>query len=375
MKKLISILVAFAMMAALAVTSAFAADPVPEGTATTAKLVKYLQAGEGVAVPNGMVFNFTLTPDANNPGTVSTVNVAIPVSGMTEDANGDYIGSKTIAEIFNGVTFPKAGEYIFTADEVATTWTAAEGETLVEDADTFEVHIYVKNDGNNTAIDKVTVSDGDEKVDPTEIKDVADDGQDEDGNNIGFSFTNTFKKDLTDDDDTDNTGLIDLTKTVTGDYGDKTYKFPFEFTYTLPEANQSAVKYKVLKDGQTEAQATEQTAANGKIEVTLGHGDKLIITQAPQGLKWATEEKIASATDLQNYDKYTTTANGDQATSTDEVILETTGAAAYVNDLQDDDVTPTGILVNNLPYIALALVAIGGLVAYVVVRRRNADEA
>jgi len=375
MKKLISILVAFAMMAALAVTAAFAEDPVPQGTAATAKLVKYLQAGEGVSVPDGMVFNFTLTPDANNPGTVNTVNVAIPVSGMTKDANGDYIGSKTIAEIFNGVTFPKAGEYIFTADEVATTWTAAEGETLVEDADTFEVHIYVKNDGNGTAIDKVTVSDGDEKVDPTEIKDVADDGQDEDGNNIGFSFTNTFKKDLTDDDDTDNTGLIDLTKTVTGDYGDKTYKFPFEFTYTLPEANPSAVKYKVLKDGQTEAQATEQTAANGKIEVTLGHGDKLIITQAPQGLKWATEEKIASATDLQNYDKYTTTANGDQATSTDEVILETTGAAAYVNDLQDDDVTPTGIPINNLPYIALALVAIGGLVAYVVVRRRNADEA
>ena len=35
----------------------------------------------------------------------------------------------------------------------------------------------------------------------------------------------------------------------------------------------------------------------------------------------------------------------------------------------------TGILMSNLPYIVLALVAIGGMVAYVVVRRRNADEA
>ena len=193
MKKLISILVAFAMMMALAVT-ALAEDPVPEGTASTAKLVKYLQAGEGVAVPDDMVFNFTLTPDANNPGTVSTVNVAIPVSGMTEDANGDYIGSKTIAEIFNGVTFPKAGEYIFTADEVATIWNDADGETLVEDTDTFKVHIYVKNDGNGTAIDKVTVSDGTDKVDPTEIHNPADDGQDATGKNKGFSFTNTFKR-------------------------------------------------------------------------------------------------------------------------------------------------------------------------------------
>lgn len=246
MKKLISILVAFAMMATLAVTAAFAADEPPTGTAATAKLVKYLQAGEGVAVPDGMVFNFTLTPSENNPGTVDTVNVEIPVSGMTKDKNGDYIGSKTIAEIFNGVTFPKAGEYIFTADEVATTWTAATGESLVEDQDTFEVHIYVKNDGDGTAIDKVTVSDGEEKVDPTEIKDVADDGQDKDGNNIGFSFTNTFKKDLSDDNDNDASGLIDLEKKVEGTYADKTYKFDFDLAYELPAANESDVYYKVL---------------------------------------------------------------------------------------------------------------------------------
>ena len=384
MKKLISILVAFAMMATLAVTAAFAADEPPTGTAATAKLVKYLQAGEGVAVPDGMVFNFTLTPSENNPGTVDTVNVEIPVSGMTKDKNGDYIGSKTIAEIFNGVTFPKAGEYIFTADEVATTWTAATGESLVEDQDTFEVHIYVKNDGDGTAIDKVTVSDGEEKVDPTEIKDVADDGQDKDGNNIGFSFTNTFKKDLSDDNDNDASGLIDLEKKVEGTYADKTYKFDFDLAYELPAANESDVYYKVLPKGTTDASGITAVKATGSpINVKLADGEKLIITKAPQGIKWSTTENLSKATDLQNHEKYQATVDKYDAGasepgadhSTTQQTLSEKDAVKYTNTLEDTDVTPTGILINNLPYIALALVAIGGLVAYVVVRRRQDDEA
>ena len=353
MKKLISILVAFAMMASLCVAMAFAADPVPEGTAQTAKLVKYLQAGEGVEVPEGMTFNFTLTPIAGNPADIDTVEVAIPVSGMTKDANGDYIGSKTIAEIFTGVTFPKAGEYKFTADEVATTWTAGNGETLVEDQDTFEVHLYVKNDGTGTSIDKVTVSDGTDKVDPTEIHNPADDGQDETGKNKGFSFTNTFKKDLIDpdqgQDEQDKTGVIDVTKTVTGNYADKTYEFPFELTYELPAANQGAVKYKVLKKSVTNAaDVEEQTATGGKITFALADGDKLIITQAPQGTKWATLEKLADAT-CQNADKYQATANGTAFeeganASTEEATLTEIGTqAAYENTLEDTDVTPTGV--------------------------------
>ena len=40
-----------------------------------------------------------------------------------------------------------------------------------------------------------------------------------------------------------------------------------------------------------------------------------------------------------------------------------------------NETTQEGVLHNSIPYIVLALVAIGGMVAYVVVRRRNADEA
>ena len=72
MKKLISILVAFAMMAALAVTTAFAADPAPTGTADSAKLVKYLDLDDGVVANNSLVFNFTFTNEANAQDVVTT---------------------------------------------------------------------------------------------------------------------------------------------------------------------------------------------------------------------------------------------------------------------------------------------------------------
>lgn len=385
LNKFFAVLVALAMMATLCVSMAFAADEVPTGTDKTAKMVKYLQAGDGVEVPKGMTFNFTLTPLAGNPAEVGTVEVAIPFSGMTKDANGDYIGSKTIEEIFTGVTFAKAGEYKFTADEVATTgWTAAEGETLVEDQDTFEVHLYVKNTENGTAIDKVTVSDGTDKQDPTEIKEKADDGQDENGKNIGFSFTNTFKKDLSDDNDNDASGLIDLEKKVEGTYADKTYKFDFDLAYELPAANESDVYYKVLPKGTTDASGITAVKATGSpINVKLADGEKLIITKAPQGIKWSTTENLSKATDLQNHEKYQATVDKYDAGasepgadhSTTQQTLSEKDAVKYTNTLEDTDVTPTGILINNLPYIALALVAIGGLVAYVVVRRRQDDEA
>lgn len=59
------------------------------------------------------------------------------------------------------------------------------------------------------------------------------------------------------------------------------------------------------------------------------------------------------------------------------VVSDSTANAADVTNTYDDDKdeTKTGITMNNLPFIVLALVALGGLVAYVVVRRRNADEA
>ena len=44
---------------------------------------------------------------------------------------------------------------------------------------------------------------------------------------------------------------------------------------------------------------------------------------------------------------------------------------AYTNTFDDASVSPTGILINNAPYIILALVAAGGMTFYVVKKRKE----
>ena len=147
---------------------------------------------------------------------------------------------------------------------------------------------------------------------------------------------------------------------------------------SFPEENTKTAKYKVYKDGAF----GEETplAANGIINVDLGDGDYIEFTEIPVGATYS----VAETTDEDYAASYKKTVNG----TTDENATNYTGAIAgdvtagkdkveLTNNCTktDDDVKPEGILISNLPYIALALVAIGGLVAYVVVRRRNADEA
>lgn len=382
LNKFFAVLVALAMMATLCVSMAFAENTTPYATGPeAAKLTKYLQAGEGVDLP-AATYSFHFAPDSSNPATVAAFDTELTFAASDKDANGDYIKTKTFAEIFTGKTFGAAGEYKFTVTENDPTYPSkTDNETLTKDNASYIVHLYVVNDGNGTKIDKVTVEENGTKVDPNPENPpaTADEGKDK-----GFSFTNTYTKKLVDNNDEDNNGLINLSKAVDGNYADKTFEFPFELTYTLPQTSpNAAVKYKVLKDGATEKTAEEQTAENGKITVELGHGEKLIITEAPQGLKWSAKEKLNSVTvaQLQNATEYQAAVNGGEKAAkhadlaTAETALSTTGDAAFVNYLSNDDVTPEGILISNLPYIALALVAIGGLVAYVVVRRRNADEA
>ena len=410
LNKFFAILVSLAMMATLCVSMAFATtDSEAAGAlakdASDAKLVKYLQAGKGVTKPDAS-YNFSVTSTTANAA--AATNTTIAKDAMNKDVNGDYIGTLTIAKMFENATWTQPGEYVYTVQETSatrvtdnTTWVDGANETLTLDtATTYKLRVYVKNSNVSLVIDKVTVSDGTHKVDPTIVAETADAGKTEQGGNVGMSVTNTYKNNLKDTDNTDNQGLINLQKLVSGNYASKTYKFDFDLDYVLPENNNGAdavVKYKVLVGGVGEATAGEQTATGGNISVQLANTDKLIITQAPEGIKWSTKENLTAATDLQNYQKYVPSVDqygkyaegktafdaGSDAETTQQILGDTTSdgthaapdGVVYTNTLNDSDVTPTGILMNNLPYIALALVAIGGLVAYVVVRRRQDDEA
>ena len=133
------------------------------------------------------------------------------------------------------------------------------------------------------------------------------------------------------------------------------------------------------QDEQADAAATETTPATVKgactKEITLKHNQRLVFTDLDVGATYT----VAETEDAGYTAAYVKTAEGTAAASvtglsTNGTITEKDDSVAYTNTSKKDS-KPTGILISNLPYIALALVAIGGLVAYVVVRRKADDEA
>lgn len=433
LNKFVAVLVALAMMAALAVTSAFALtdDEVAASKADESYLVKYLKIKEGITIPDEI---FTFKFEAYKDATDATVNsdsvkvTEVPDIGnktikareMTESAStkdgGALVGSLKISDILKDVKFPHAGEYIY---KVTETNTAAEGSLWDYSNQTYYLHVFVKNVDGVATVDGVTVedeqttgepgeetteynkktitdndpSDGEKKDDPSDDK-----TQDQitEADVDGFTFINEYDKNNT----LDKNGAYVVSKAVAGDYADTTYAFLFTIRLGKPDSNKNATTITAYIMSTEDANAEYATSGTAKT-LTLGdatqfnlkHNQKLVIPELPDETTVDVTENLNTATDLEQLNTYKAsfkvTDNGttEETATEGEAGAELLATQVTVNDNDDGanvaaytntssyKPSTTGIIVSNLPYIALALVAIGGLVAYVVVRRKADDEA
>jgi len=402
LNKIFAVLVALAMMATLCVSMAFATNETTNGD--DALLVKYLDVANGVTAPTK---EYTFNWVANASGTISQAdadavkptNVKLtPATATNFNGDENTVAAKVaVADLFkNGekYKFTKPGEYIYTVSEVipdtAVNYIVKDGnETWTYDPATYTVRIYVDKDLNIT---QITVQDNsktagdkeDATKDPTVVN---QETQTEDYRAQGLTFENKYTKTLVDEESED--GVLAVEKLVTGTYGDKTQKFPFTIVLTAPTAEDAtaAIEYKVAGVAQD---ATAFANGTKTISGEIANGEKIVFTKLPAGTTYTVTEtlKIEDAEAFANAGKYTPSVTGATAASTPakganlstvaqdvDDAQDAANKVTYTNAFDDSSVTPTGILINNLPYIVLALVAIGGLVAYVVVRRRQADEA
>ena len=403
MKKLISILVAFAMMAALCVCMAFAADDPAPADPADAKLVKYLQIPEGTSVPDA-TFGFTFTEDAADSSNVTAQELTdSKPDNPTIRFNEGY--ATTVAEdgasVYKAIAVPAlvnpahAGVYAYTVTEndtyTITGKTDAQTIILNPDQDQYVVRYVVKNVGGTPTVTGITVQDKTgEKEDPTtEDPTTNDDTETTTVEYDGFTFKNVYQK--TEGDGTLANAPLKVTKAVTGTDAPADAAFPFTMTLTkalgAADAAPSAQVYD--KNGAPKGDAIPVTYGEA-FTFDLMNGETLAFVYLPAGTRYEASELLA--TDARDYaayapsvavntDEYTASADygldlAAQAADATYLVSENDkDAVAYTNNYDKNIDTPTGILISNLPYIALALVAIGGLVAYVVVRRRQNDEA
>ena len=429
MKKLISILVAFAMMAALAVTAAFAEDP-PTGTTANSKIEKYLVVPEGVTVPTVTnTFTFANYLDGSSGVTAAELTDAAPATQtiIVNSASNDSLdpndgNSKVQAETLNSLRNPPhPGVYAYVVTEATSVITnATDAQAIVPGDEAYVIRYYVKNvNGTPTVTDitaqeaevdpdtgEVTIPQDAEKVDPTDEDPTGDvdpadpedpDDEDEivDEDVPGIAFKNIYRK--TEGDGSFANAPLKVSKTLAGTGADTTLAFPFTMTLTAGEGAAAgplvAYVYDTATGNKVQNDQNEDISYSFAYDTAtpfeLKGGQTLAFPTLPAGTRFEVSETMNNADAYSAYapsvavntTEYTASADlgqslAGQAANTTYLVAEgDKDVAAYTNTYDASIDTPTGILISNLPYIALALVAIGGLVAYVVVRRRQDDEA
>lgn len=373
-------------------------DPVSGTAADNAYLVKYLKFANGVTNPQ-IEFTFKFAPKDNAPAITDQKITPATASESTTDG-ASVVGSKKISEILPNYTH--AGVYIYEVTETATAagFTNGEKETTLSDGTvkkekvtfstekyTLEVRIAnngqgglepaevsIKKDGEET---KTDATDPDPSVTKDENNQDVDHGTD--STIPGFSFTNTYEKSTkkpVDPDPTDPTqgkyGAAGITKTVVGAYGDQTFEFPFTITMNAGTGITATSAEAYIYTGDTKGSKVTVTFGTAT-DFTLKHGQSLIFEELPDGVSYTVSEKLQGC-GVKDETKYMAAFNGTPtgtqgASSLNNAVTVSDAATAendahFTNTLDSNDVTPTGIIINNLPYVLLIGLALGGIVLF-----------
>lgn len=383
-KKTMSLLVAlvFVLTAVIASVNVFAANTV-EKTLLPKKILT--KAEKGVTTPTE-TFNFTATPHSFNGDTAQTaklpaISSATAAYTAADDTDADATKpgkqlTKAGSDMLDNVTFNEAGQYTYTIKETAgstTGITYSKAEYLAS--------LFVVKKGSTFVVNNIMIK-----------KTKNDDGTDATGEKVpydpstldsnGLAFNNIYdKKDGNpnpnggDPDATDKKGLVVNKIVSAADNSGET--FGFSLTLTAPAGAsatalaEAPTAYRVAADGTK----TAVTLSYGNaIPFELKAGEKLVLDKVLLGSTAKIEE-----TQTQGFNA-SVSANGFDGAVTSLDTLKTTGIvlgdtgngnnAAFTNTKQ----SATGIILKNLPFIILGLVATAGIVLYVRGRAKKATE-
>ena len=418
--KIVSLALAMIMCLSMALPT-FAAPPVnssgDEDNPADAAVTKIFQMPEGTDTPD-VEFIFELEPimvddedydeDEENMPLVKDVKIELDEDKVsTIDEVKKYVIESD--KIFKDIDWPHAGVYTYEITEKNTyTIDDPKVEKFIFSQAKYELNVYVYNGKNGLYVAYVTAKiiiedesvEGDEngKVDPTPEENRTDGGLSE------MVFTNTYAKtngkpDITDPEDPDDPDpekpdpevvwgnkVMTISKTVEGELGNRNLDFIFNVTVDIPKVGIDADEQEYYAAYILEDDNGTKKTISGRLdfpvnpsedrEILLKHNQLLVFTDMHVGASFVVTED-----GTQNYTpSYILTLNGEQGTKVTgpkngelstlrKLIGEKLNLAAYTNTY--DMVTPTGISVDNLPYIAILIAAAFALAGYITVKFRS----
>ena len=366
LSKILALLLAVMLIAAMALPVSAFADYSVTGTSTT--FVKNLVMDADANVPNA-TFSFTVAPGTAvaasegkaavlaGIGTPTIADVTFAVGNSTTDGlpsdaagsttEGKKYASKTATIDFSTITFTEPGIYRYVVTETATT------------------NLGVTNDATATRTLDVYVIDTDGVLSVASY--VLYSGTYEPATGTGTATEPTGKNDSYDNEyDTSN---LTFSKTVTGNQGsrDKYFKFTVEITgavagtvYTVDLSNADGT---VGSNAATKSDYVGKTnpasltvGADGTVtgEFYLHHGQSITIKGLAKGTSYTITEE--------NED-YTVTKSNDSGTIASEDIT-----AAFTNNRSG--LVPTGVMLTIAPFAAILLIGAVGIVVMLTKKKK-----
>ena len=321
MKKLLSIGLA-AMLAFGLATTSFAEEAgdvttPTDGTVTIHKVYKLENADT-----TSPAETFTLVQDGDGKVTDGEATEA-PALGTITGATYEE-GAATVSGTTGDITvalpeYTNVGVYEYTLKEVPGT---TAGVTYYDKGIKLVVTVVNDNNGKLRIAAVHTESTGEVKSD---------------------NFPNTYKA-----------GELDVSKTVTGNLGDKNKYFEFKVKLTGEKGKTYRDSYAVTGGSNTENPSTIKIGE--ETTFLLKHGDTITIANLPYGVTYTVTETAAEG--------YTTEKTGDtgKINAADQAAEFTNNKAGSID---------TGVVLNNMPYILVLAVLAAGVVVFIIRKRRE----
>ena len=374
-------------------------------TSAKVSINKVLNIAEGITTPEA-TFTFTFTPKtgtssngapyetiSDSNGKIAAKNVVYSKSDLLQPNQTSI--KKDTGNIFESVTYTHAGEYVYTVAETQNVgWAqilknSVAIDSMTYDNRSYEMHVIVKNKQSSgvyisSVYFKLVSTSSTAKVKPSEK-----------GELYKYDlFVNTYRKNagkITNPNEPTpnkpkpenfNPGAKSLVikKLVEGDSADKTKDFTFKLTFTKASTDDQGTFV-----GQVGS--TSYTFENGKEKtITLHHDQSLVFDNLPAGTRYKLVESgsqgykaTASYNENGVIRNQTGTASAD-FTQTSILVGEKTNDNTITNSLRKvnkntitnsvQDVTPTGLLIDNLPFILMIGLGLAGFVVLSKKRRQ-----
>ena len=362
-------------------------------TSAKVSINKVLNIAEGITTPEA-TFTFTFTPKTGTSSNGAPYETIDSSNGQITDKNVSYSGTDVLAtgqtnikkdtgDIFREVNYTHAGEYVYTvAEKQNVGWKVIQKngspiDFMTYDNRNYEMHVIVKNKTTGgTYISSVYFK----QVSPSVNGKVK---PSESGTTYKYDlFTNIYRKNagkITDPNEPNpnkpNVSKVDpnakslaVKKVVSGETADKSKDFTFKLTFTKASTETSqSITGKIGETSKTFVYGQETT-------ITLRHDQSLVFDTIPAGTRYKLVETGSQG--------YTASAaykeNGASKNQAGTVSTNFTQDSILIGEKPNDntitnslpDVTPTGLLIDNLPFILMIGLGLAGFVVLSKKRRQ-----